>query len=661
MRFRNASTLKPLEVSCLSVALLAGLAPHMARFPLLLSLAFIGAAMWRVLGAFQRLPLPEREYRVLWILKQVLAVAAFISVYVAYRGQLGREAGVELLAALLGLKLLEMRTPRDFYVAAFLCYFLVVTNFFYSQTMLTAAYMLALVVGITSTLILFNTPAEFRRPGTMLRLASVMLVQALPLMVVCFVLFPRIPGPLWGLPQDAFDAVTGLSNEMRVGEITRLGISDEIAFRVEFEDTAPVANDLYWRGPVLWYTDGEVWRAGGMGNGPPKTVERLGPEHRYNVMLEPHHKRWLLGLDMVVQAPRTARRGSDASLRSAKRVRRRERYALTSVVDYRVLEISREERKAALALPPGWHPQARALARSWRDSGMTSAEIVEHAYRYFNDNAFYYSLTPPPLPRDAVDQFLFETREGFCEHFANAFVILMRAAGIPARIVTGYQGGEYNRVAEYMTIRQRDAHAWAEVYDEQRGWVRVDPTAAVAPERVSLGIERLTARRNQQSNVSRDGSVSEFWGQVRDTFDAITYGWNQWVLGYTPQSQRLLLDDLGLEDWNYGDLIIVLTTTLAALILLLGFMLVRIEKRVVDPIQRAWLEFCARLARVGLPRAPSEAPHAFARRVMLARADLAQEVSRITRLYTQSRYGRTTPDTETLHRRVKRFRPRKRN
>lgn len=656
----NASTLSTREVVWVTTALLLALLPHMERFPLMLSLAFVGCALWRVLGAMQRLPLPDREHVVLWVGKQFVAVLAFISIYIAYHGQLGREAGVELLAALLGLKLLEMRGERDYYVVTFLCYFLVVTNFFYSQTIATALYMLFVVVAATTVLIQFNTPHEYRHPLGMFKHAGAMTVQAMPLMLIAFVLFPRLPGPLWGLPQDAFDAVSGLSEDMAVGQIARLGLSDEIAFRVEFHGDEPRAENLYWRGPVLWNTNGRRWTAGDAGNGPPAPVETLGQNYRYTLTLEPHRDRWLMGLEMVTSAGYEARRTSDYRLLANRPVRRRIRYDLNSTVDYRISAITATERRAALRLPRGWHPRARELAGDWAARARTPQEVVNAALTMFRENEFYYSLTPPLLPDDSVDEFLFDTQEGFCEHFAASFVVLMRAAGIPARVVTGYQGGEYNTVGDYMVVRQRDAHAWAEVYFDDRGWVRVDPTAAVAPERVSLGIGDLLPRRTTLSPFARSAVASAFWERVRDSWDAVTYSWNQWVLGYTPQRQRRLLDELGFEDWDYGNLVITLTLVLAVVTVTLAVLLLRAEQVAADPALRAYLRFCGKLDRVGLDRRSSEAPLAFARRVTHARADLAAEVFAITRLYTAIRYGRVVIDPRRLSARVAEFKPKRR-
>ncbi len=656
----SAVRLQTSEVVWVTATLLLALAPHLLRFPLLLSVAVVACALWRVLGAEQRLPLPDADHRWLRVAKEFVALGAFVGIYITYRGQLGRDAGVELLAALLGLKLLEMRGSRDYYIVTFLCYFLVVTNFFYSQTLTTAAYMLFVVVLVTTVLVQFNTPPAYRDRSRMLRLASVMTAQAMPLMVIAFVLFPRLPGPLWGLPQDAFDAVSGLSDDMTIGQITRLGLSDEIAFRVEFFEAAPRARDLYWRGPVLWRTDGRSWHGGYVGDGPATISETRGPRYRYAVTLEPHRKRWLLGLDLVTVVPEGVRLTADRRLMVNDAVRQRQRYEFTSAVDYQLREMSARERRVALELPPGRHQRAVALAGKWAASAATPQAIVERALAYYHDNSFIYSLTPPPLPDDSVDDFLFTTREGFCEHYASSFVVLMRAAGVPARVVTGYQGGEYNGIGDYLVVRQRDAHAWAEVYLGQRGWVRVDPTAAVAPERLSLGSLDALPQRGL-NGLRRDSGASLLWVRLRDTLDAAAYGWNQWVLGYSAQQQQRLLSDFGLEDWDAGNLVIALTLTLAAVTTALAVLLLRAHHQTTDAAHAAYARFCARLERVGVARHPSEPPLAFARRAMLARADLAGEISGITRLYVALRYARsTTADVRALVRRVARFRPTRR-
>ncbi len=655
----NPAPISAREVAWVAVVLMLALLPHMPRFPWILNVGFVLACGWRFLGARGVLPLPDREHRLLWLLKQLLAITAFVTIYIAFRGKLGRDAGVELLAALLGLKLLEMRSPRDYFVVTFLCYFLVVTNFFYSQTIPTAFYMLGVVVAATAVLIQYNTPPAWRQPRAMLRLSALMTAQALPLMLIAFVLFPRIPGPLWGLPQDAFDAVTGLSDSMTVGEITRLGMSNEIAFRVQFHGPEPRARARYWRGPVLWHSDGRTWQVATF-DAAPTPLEHHGQRYFYTVTMEPHRKHWLLGLDAVTGKPRDVMQTSDYALKTRQPVRKRMRYDLDSATEYRMTGLGEAERHAALELPRGHHPRARELAEGWRAANSDAGAIIEHALAFYRDQKFVYSLTPPALPGDAVDGFLFVTHEGFCEHFASSFVILMRAAGIPARVVTGYQGGEYNEVGEYMVVRQRDAHAWAEVYLDGQGWLRVDPTATIAPNRVSLGFADAAARGAPGSGFARDAFGGRVWTRLRDSFDAITYGWNQWVLGYTSAQQRNLFEELGFEDIDYGSLVIGLTLALALSTGALALMMWRATHKPLDPLGAAYALFCARLARIGFTRGASEAPLAFAERVIRLRGDLAGEVRTITRLYGLLRYGRGGVDVKALRRRVAKFKPRRR-
>ncbi len=634
----------------LSLAML----PHAGRFSPWMLVCFGALALWRVLGEFRLLPLPTRKHIALWILKQLLAVAFFVAIYITYHGQLGRDAGVALLTALLGLKMLELHTARDYYVVMFLAYFLVVTNFFYSQTLATAAFMLTVVIIVTSGLVRFNTADDSVSVQRCLRLAATYVAQALPLMVVGFFLFPRIPGPLWGVEQGSSAAVTGLSNEMTIGHITELGVSDEIAFRVAFEGESPSARDLYWRGPVMWHTNGRNWSAGHVGNGDAQPIVSGGRVYRYSVTLEPHYERWLFGLEAVTKFGPEAHQTSDYRLLSKRRVKRRVRYNLESQIEFTRHAISDSERKAALQLPRQLHPRTRQLAAEWRARHSDDAALVDTALKHFNQEPFNYTLTPRRLTRDTIDQFLFETREGFCEHYAAAFVTLMRAAEIPARVVTGYQGGEFNKVSDYMLVRQRDAHAWAEVY--LRGhWQRVDPTAAVAPERVSLGINRVLPQRGFLPLLDMDSAAGDLLRQFGDVWDAANYNWSQWVLGYTPKRQRQILDDAGLEDWDYGTLMFALTAGLAALTLFVAIIVLRKRTLRLDKVASAYATFCRKLARVGFERLPYEGPVDFARRVGDSRTDLADDVRAITEAYTVIRYAGARTGAENFEQRVRAF------
>ncbi len=641
---------------CVTGMVLA-LAPHAARFSPGVLACFGALAAWRLLGAYDKLPLPDRAHLVLWWLKQLLAIVAFVAIYVSYRGQIGRDAGVALLTALLGLKLLELDNERDFYLVTFLTYFLVVTNFFYSQSVPTALYMLGIVIVVTASLIRFNTPHPIVSTAFCLKLAARMVLQATPVMVLAFLLFPRLPGPLWGLPQDAYGAVTGLSDSMSIGHITALGTSDEIAFRAKFDGNVPRAADLYWRGPVLWETDGRTWRGGNAGMGEFHPVVARGPIYRYEVLLEPTGERWILGLDAVTHSGREAVTRADYSLYARAPIKKRLRYRLESTTRFMLNSITPAERQAALRLPNNAHPQARALAQAWLRTASKPEDIVKQALNHFRTQGFVYTLLPPALPGDAIDQFLFDSKAGFCEHYAASFVVLMRAAGIPARVVTGYQGGEFNDISDYLIVRQRDAHAWAEVFLDNAGWVRVDPTSAVAPARLSLGIESWSPRRSPILGLARDSAAVFAMQRVAALWDAMNYEWSQWVLGYSPQRQFDFLASLGLDELDEGDMMMLLTGTVAGLMLLVGLATLRARSMPSDPLVRWYARYCASLARISLPRAAHEGPLDYAARVAATRPDLASEVEHITKLYTALRYTDTRIDPELLKKAVRNFAP----
>ena len=312
------------------------------------------------------------------------------------------------------------------------------------------------------------------------------------------------------------------------------------------------------------------------------------------MLLEPHGERWLLGLDAVTHVGDSARANADLSLVARNPVKKRLRYHLESAPAYAAHALSAPERAAALKLPDARHPKALALAQQWRASEPNPAAIVAHALDYFRQQGFVYTLLPPALPRDSVDQFLFETHAGFCEHYAASFVVLMRAAGVPARVVTGYQGGEYNDLSDYLVIRQRDAHAWAEVYLPKEGWTRVDPTAAVAPSRLSLGIDSLRGARTPLAILDRNSAAVAAWRRMSAVWDAVNFQWAQWVLGYSAQRQLALFNRFGFEEVNFSNLMFALTGMLALLMSVLALLMLR-DGASHDPLLVAYTRFCGKL------------------------------------------------------------------
>lgn len=634
------------------------LAPLVAGWPWWLTAALVLLFGWRFLMLRRGWPAPGGLLRV------VLMVLLVALVWRQYGTIFGRDAGSGLLALMLALKFLELRRLRDYMIAVFLIYFLILVGFLYSQAPWLVLYLLAVFVATTATLVRLAVPGLRGRRAT--RLALVLLVQALPLMLAMHLLFPRLPGALWGLPQDADAGVTGLSEEMQPGSINELSWSEEIAFRAEFPGARPQPAELYWRALVLTRTDGRRWT---------RATERIVPlGHEaegaalpYTLTLEPSNKPWLPALELPARIPAGARLRSSYVLEAPQPVRTRMRIEMSTHTRHRFPDPSPGERAMALALP-AVSARVAALARELR-AGRSDAETARAALGHFREQDFYYTLTPPLLGDDPVDEFLFESRRGFCEHYAAAFVTLMRVAGIPARVVTGYQGGEYNPAGRYYIVRQSDAHAWAEVWLAGQGWTRADPTAAIAPERIEFGAEalrRLLARGARPGRLPAEGvqqALALSWlegvrRQARLAFDTVQNGWQRWVLGYDLRRQRELLAAIGLGGLNAARLLGVLALIVA---LLFGAYLIVTRPRAprLDPVSSAYRKFCRRLARIGLVRAPHEGALDYAARAAGARPDLASEVAAITSEYLRLRY-QERGDLGELERRVAGFRPSRR-
>jgi transglutaminase-like putative cysteine protease len=604
------------------------IAPHTLRAPWWLTLLTLCLFAWRFYYALDRAPLPSR-----WLVLGV-AAAAMLGVWIEYRTLFGRQPGIVLLMLFAGLKLLETRTHRDAAAAAFLGYILIITNFLYTQSIPTAALMCAALFAITATLIGFSAPNRAPRPN--LRSAALLLAHAAPAALALFLLFPRVQTPLWGLPQDAYAAMTGLSETMSPGNLSSLAQSDAIAFRAEFDGDLPPQALRYWRGPVMWDFDGRTWSIGGY------VPARFDPPaagratYRYDVVLEPHNRTWLLALESAASVPPNARYSGDGQVLARFPVRARLRYDLASVIapEPRTEETDLLLRRA-LRLPPGFNPKAAALAAQWRAGTRDADEILSRAIAFLRQGRYVYTLEPPLLGADSVDEFLFATKAGFCEHFSSAFVFLMRAAGVPARVVTGYQGGELNPFDRIITVRQSDAHAWTEVFLPARGWVRVDPTAVAVPGRVESGLARAVPQ-TEQALMQRP--EFEWLRDLRYQWEAAAHKWNLWVLGYNPERQRELMSLVGMRDADWRSLTATLFTALGLMTVLLLLWSLRHVAR-PDPVQRAWCAFCAKLAARGVERFPNEGPRDYAERAARALPAARRVILHIGALYIGLRYG----------------------
>lgn len=617
------------ELAWLVGSLILVIAPHATRAPWWLTLLTLCLYGWRIYFAVNRAPLPSR-----WLVLGVAAVA-MLGVWIEHRTLFGRQSGILLLMVFSGLKLLETRTHRDAAVCAFLGYFLVVTNFLYTQAIPTALVMALGVFLLTATLVGFSAP---QRPmPANLRTSALLLAHAAPAALALFVLFPRVPGPLWGLPQDAYSGMTGLSETMSPGMLSSLALSDSIAFRAEFQTPPPPQAVRYWRGPVLWDFDGRTWSAGSSFFTQFVPPERGRATYRYEIVLEPHNRYWLFALETAASLPERARMSYDGQILANAPVRTRMRYDVTSVV---LPEPQPTESPAALRralrLPPNFNPRATALAREWRAGSADEAEIVTRAIAFLRQGGYTYTLEPPLLGEDSVDEFLFATKAGFCEHFSSAFVFLMRAADVPARVVTGYQGGELNSVDSIVSVRQADAHAWAEVFLPERGWVRIDPTAVAVPGRLDRSMAAAVPQASALPLLMRP--ELEWLRGVRDRWEATVHKWNVWVLGFNPERQRELMESVGVRDADWRALTAALFAFLGALTLvLLAWSLRRFARP--DPVQRAWRAFCRKLAARGVERAPSEGPRDFSARAARALPAARHAILRIGSLYIALRYG----------------------
>jgi protein-glutamine gamma-glutamyltransferase len=622
----------PVSVGNFSVLLLGialTVAPQITRLPAWVTVIVAAMVIWRTRLAIRQDPLPRK-----WLLFALVVTGVF-ALYAHYRTLIGRDVGVSMLVLFLGLKMLETRTERDVVVVTFLCYFLLLTNFFYSQSPATGLHMAATVIVLTAALVGFN--ASHLSWQHTFKASGLMVLQGVPIAIALFVLFPRFDGPIWALPDLNRGATIGLSDSMSPGTVSRLSQSDAIAFRAKFDAALPPRSMLYWRGPVFPNFDGRTWSANERVDSSAHLAVPMGQRVDYEVTVEPHDRNWLFALEMPTQLPAGTFVTTDGQLLANKSIRNRLRYRTSSALQHRVRDgTTPTELRAALALPEGFNPKSIALGIEWRQALRSDRAIIERSAAYFASQGLRYTIAPPILGRHTVDEFLFETKLGFCEHFASAFVVLMRAASIPARVVTGYQGGTINPIDGNLTVRQADAHAWAEVWLEDSGWLRIDPTASAAPARVEGGIAAAIPLSEALPFMIRPDMP--FLAGLRHNWEALLNNWNQWVLGYDAARQQRFLQQLGMPSASLQTLLHASFIVVSLGLLVVTALLLR-GRSPRDPIERQWLKFCRRLAAAGTVRLPSEGPLDYAIRAAGAHPDAAASIHHVAKLYIVLRYG----------------------
>lgn len=607
--------------------------PHTRPWAVVLISALV---LWRVAHHRFNMPLPGRALRI------ALTLAAVGALWFSYGTLFGVVAGSALLIVMAGLKLIESRSQRDYFLLLIITLFIGLADFLYAPSALLAVYMLPALWLTLTAVVIVNDALQRISSRRAARISAILMLPALPIAVVLFFVFPRVHVPVWHLGGGTV-ATTGISDFMAPGSISQLAQSNRIAFRVHFNDPAVAATNRrrYWRGPVLHHFAYGTWRRGDTHHQSERTTLHGSPVS-YTVTIQPTNHNWLYALDTPVHWPDKAMLSTDGTLYVKKPIRQRRRYNVVSYPQARSgLDLSYRSRERDLQLPADGNQQARGLAQHWHHKFATPGAIVKQALALFADGDFYYTLTPPVIKnnRNSIDTFLFKTQRGFCEHYASAFVFLMRAAGIPSRVVTGYAGGKRNPIDGNWTVRESRAHAWAEVWIAHRGWVRVDPTAAIPADHIDANAVTTAG------SGARSPSHSWF-NRWDDVWIATSTFWHRWVMAYGPTLQKSVFSRFGID---YGNWLSVATTMLAAIVAILvglGTMqLLGWRSRITnnDPAARHYARFCRKLARLGIRRRPGEGPLDFSTRAQHACPNNAHVIDTITQHYIALRYTQSAP------------------
>ena len=626
----------------LLAAALCGL-PLLPHVPPGLAVLFVVAGL---VGAFLAKAPPA-------VLRLVLALAFAGLVLGAFRFAIGRDTGVAGLLAMLSLKPMETFSRRDARSLLGFALFAPFAAFLQDQGVLTAALAIPAVLGVLMAWATLVPGVEPRPLLAQLRQAGFTTMMALPLALAGFLLFPRLGTPLWGLPENAQKKM-GLGDRMTPNEWLDVLVDDTPALRAYFPGGAPPPEAMYWRGPVLAEFDGEAWSVDR--TQPSRAVPDVRPAGAivsYEVTLEPTSRPELLLLEVPLEAPPGSSFNADRIAIAPEPVESLLHYAARSAPRARLgAGLDEAERRTNLRLPPDRNPRTRELARLWASQTPDPRQLTRR-FLTFVRRDFGYSISVPPLGMHANDEFLFDTHLGFCQHFSSAYTEFMRAAGVPARVVTGYAGGRYNAIGDYWVVYRKDAHAWAEVWYDDAGWVRVDPTAAVAPENI---LDTLDDLQLQQ----QEGFASQFLAPALDTGDYLRKLWNDVIIGFNAARQKRLLRPFGLDEADAGELVLAFAIGAVLALCFTLWLLLRQHRDASDPTVLAWRRFARHLGNAtGLVRAPHEPPLTYANRIAEAVPAAAEGVLALSRGYVGWRYGgRALPpaEREALARRLREFR-----
>ncbi len=619
--------------------------PHLPRLPIwfpFLLLAVTSISWLSVTHKMRSIP-P-------WLII-LITLTLFLGIIYFQGFSLNRELSVTILTTMTVLKLLETHSKRDAWMVVTLCYFVMLTRFFYSQDIIMMFYLLISVIIVTHSLfVLQHTNSTGILVNREIKQTLKLLITGVPLAALFFLFFPRLGSPIWGSPDLFGQGTTGISDEMSPGSISQLFSDDSTAFRATFDSAIPAKSELYWRGPVLWDFDGQTWRR----NSNQNLIVRL-PEFKqtgelatYEIELEPTGQRYLFALDYVYDRPIHSTLLPDSQLLHSTKINQLRYYKLNSILKkYNPFEwLSNKTTERLTALPEGYNPQTKQLMNSWKAINSNPEYLINKALNWFATDEFYYSYSPPTLQGNTVDQFLFDTKIGFCEHYASAFTVMMRSAGIPARIVTGYQGGINN--GDYLLIKQSDAHAWAEVWIKNKGWLRIDPTAAVSPSRVESGSQALISER------SRNWYDTEWYRRIGEDYDAVRHKWNKWVRDYNIVKQKALFEILGFSRHDGKAIAIVLgSIMLLTTFFVVIFLYLTQQKRVKGHYDRIYYFFIKTLQKNGIHKSQNQGILSLSQAAIEKYPQAQQAINEFTKLYIKLRFSQYTLQSKALDNRLR--------
>ena len=609
--------------------------PHAFHVPVPIFSFFAVLLVWRFVGVWYPVYLPNQ------VLVFLLLLSGVSLLVIMHQGVFGRDAGTAVFVVALGLKLLEIKTARDIYLITYLAFIVAASQFLYLQNILMAGYTLLVCVSLLGTLIAINSNEMSNIAA--LKVAGKILLQAVPLMIILFIFFPRVEAPRWSFLQNDNQAISGLSDTLEPGSISQLGLSGELVFRAKFTGELPPNAERYWRGPVFSYTDGKKWTQTKHTHFKQylDKVQFIGKPYQYQILMEPQTKNWVFALDMPADFAWPLHENGNHQLLTSKPPGKRAEYNITSYAQYNTGYITKTELSDNLQLPNKVEDRIDQLVAQLGGFNASPEIFIKNVFAHFRHNDFYYTLMPPLLDDKPIETFLFDTRAGFCGHYASAFVYLMRVAGVPARIVSGYQGGSYNETGEFIEVRQANAHAWAEVWLADKGWVRYDPTTAIAPERIEqdVNIEQQIANNAVSfAPIQLDSRTLSYLKMARNLWGSVDYRWHRWIINYDRKRQFNFLSGLGIESLKV--MLYWLLGLVATVTMFLALYVFRLQAPILDKAQIYYAKACKKLTRIALIKQDNEGANDFAERVSAVAPQLKDSFTHITQLYVQIRYGK---------------------